>query len=495
MGLGAAPYDLWYCAFAGLVAALWLFRVAPRGVNAAGTGWMVGLGYFGFSMGWIVEPFMVDAAETGWMAPFGLLGLAGGLALFWALAFWGAGQASRRQVAALVLAWTAAELARGYVLTGFPWGLVGYMWLPVAPIQWVALIGPYGLTFLTLAAAALLALALPGREPPHAPRALPGMLGATLLLVLFAVGQMLVPPLQDTTDRPIVRLIQPNAPQHLKWQRDMIPIYYQRQMDYTAARPEGAPEPDLVVWPETALPMLLHQAGDALGQISLLAGDGQAVVGLQREDQGRWYNMLALMGPDGDLKQVYDKHHLVPFGEYMPAKALFQRFNIMGLAARAEGGYSPGPGPELLDLGPLGRALPLICYEAVFPQDVQRAPERPDMLLQITNDAWFGSWSGPYQHLEQARIRAIEQGLPMLRSANTGVSAVIDGAGRVLASLPLNEAGFVDAPIPAPLRVTPYSRMGDLPVLVMLFLLTGVLLRLARKARVQNPVDPVSPRA
>ncbi len=479
MGLAAAPWDLWFMGFAGLVGAFWLFQIAPKGLQAIGTGWMVGLGYFGFSMGWIVEPFMVDEAATGWMAPFGLLGLAGGLALFWALAFWGAAHATRHPVAALVLAWTAAELARGYVLTGFPWGMIGYMWLPVTPIQWVSAIGPYGLTLLSLIAAALLAVAIPLRS--QAPRALSVALGLTALAVMFGGGAALTPPVQSLDGQPIVRLIQPNAPQHLKWRRDMVPVYYQRQLDYTAAQTEDGKEPALIVWPETALPMLLHQAGDALGQISLLAGDAQVVVGLQREDEGKWYNMLALMGPEGDLKQVYDKYHLVPFGEYMPAAELFSKFNILGLASRAEGGYTPGTGPALLDLAGLGTALPLICYEAVFPQDVHRAPARPDMLLQITNDAWFGDYSGPYQHLAQARIRAIEQGLPMLRAANTGVSAVIDGGGRILAELPLNTEGYVDSPLPPPMPETLYSRTGDLPMLGLLFLCTGILLQIGRR--------------
>ncbi|MGY9047333.1 MAG: apolipoprotein N-acyltransferase, partial [Rhodobacterales bacterium] len=156
---------------------------------------------------------------------------------------------------------------------------------------------------------------------------------------------------------------------------------------------------------------------------------------------------------------------------YMPWASLFARVNLLGLASRAEGGFSSGPGPAILDLGPLGRALPLICYEAVFPQDVLSAPERPDMLLQITNDAWFGEWSGPYQHLAQARIRAIEQGLPMLRAANPGVSAMIDGAGRILGQIPLGQAGYLDAALPPALAPTLYSRTGDLPVFLLLCLL------------------------
>ncbi|WP_418595074.1 apolipoprotein N-acyltransferase [Ponticoccus sp. (in: a-proteobacteria)] len=483
MGLGQAPYDLWICGLAGLVAAFWLFRVSPRGGLAAGTGWAFGLGYFGFSMGWIVEPFLVDAAETGWMAPFGLIGLAGGLALFWGLAFWGAARARRYAPAALVLSWTAAELARGYVLTGFPWANVSYLWLPTPVMQWAALVGPYGLTALTLALAALLAEAL-----PPAPRARAGLAGGALGAVLLAVGWALLPPLQALDGRPVVRLIQPNAPQDQKWDPDMVPVFFNRQVEYTEAPPaEGQEPPTLILWSETALPMLLHNAGDALGLISHVAGAAQVVVGIQREEMGRWHNSLVLMDAEGDLAQVYDKHHLVPFGEYMPAAGLFARWNIAGLAARAEGGYSAGPGPELLDLGPLGSALPLICYEAVFPQDVHRAPARPEMLMQLTNDAWFGQFSGPYQHLAQARIRAIEQGLPMLRSANTGVSAVIDGAGRVLASLPLGEAGFLDAPLPPPLRMTPYARTGDLPVFLLILLGAGCAVFTAWKGRARKP--------
>ena len=158
----------------------------------------------------------------------------------------------------------------------------------------------------------------------------------------------------------------------------------------------------------------------------------------------------------------------------MPFPDLFARINVGGLAQRAASGYSAGPGPRLLDLGPLGKALPLICYEAVFPQHAKTGGSRPDMLIQITNDAWFGTWSGPYQHLAQARMRAIEQGLPMLRSANTGVSAVIDAKGRIVDSIDLGQAGYIDVPLPAALNDTIYSRSGDVPLLVLLLGLTLV---------------------
>jgi apolipoprotein N-acyltransferase len=470
MALAMAPHDMWYFGISGLIAAMLLFKASPGGLRAVGTGWAVGLGYFGLALGWIVEPFMVDAATTGWMAPFALVGMAGGLALFWALPFWAAAHSGKWGLPVLVTAWAASELARGYVLTGFPWALISYIWAPVASIQWVSVLGPYGLTFVTLVMAALAASALWRGDLRR------GVASVMTFAAIFVGGWALTPPEQDLTGQPVVRLIQPNAAQHEKWQREMIPVFFNRQVSFTSAPPtQGLDAPALVIWPETALPMLLGQAADSFDMITQAGKGAQMVLGIQRAEGGNYYNSLVTLDGAGTVAQVYDKHHLVPFGEYMPAAAVFQRWNIFGLAARAEGGYAAGPGPRMLDLGPLGLALPLICYEAVFPQDVYRAPVRPAMLLQITNDAWFGQWSGPYQHLAQARIRAIEQGLPMLRAANTGVSAVIDGAGRTLAALPLGEAGFVDAPVPPPLRRTLYSRSGDLPFLAFLFLCGGAL--------------------
>jgi apolipoprotein N-acyltransferase len=180
------------------------------------------------------------------------------------------------------------------------------------------------------------------------------------------------------------------------------------------------------------------------------------------------------------VRAVYDKHHLVPFGEYVPFADYLSRIGLRAMVEQTSG-FSSGPGPALLDFGALGSALPLICYEAVFAHRVNEAPARPDFLLQVTNDAWFGSYAGPQQHLAQARMRAIEQGLPLLRSANTGISAVIDPFGRTIAQLALNTDGFVDAPVPQPLPPTLYSKIGDVPV--ALFLAAGFLALFARRMR------------
>ncbi|MHA6346227.1 apolipoprotein N-acyltransferase [Roseivivax sp. CAU 1761] len=468
--LGQAPFDLWPLALAGLVAAVWLIprSATPRAAFAAA--WLFGLGYFGLSMAWIVEPFLIDAAVTGWMAPFALAGLSGGLALLWGLPAWATLRLGRP--VALVPLWALAELARAYLLTGFPWGLAGYVWTPTPAAQWASVIGPHGLTLATFALAAL-AAAIPDRGARPAAAAL------ALFALLWGGGLALRPAPFDPEGRPVVRLVQPNAPQDEKWRRENAATFFWRQIDATAA----APRPDLVVWPETAVPMLLHNAEEALAVIDEAAAGTPVVLGIQREEEGRWYNSALLLAPGAEIAALYDKHHLVPFGEYMPAAWLFRQINVSGLAARAAGGYSPGPGPRLLDLGPLGTALPLICYEAVFPQDVGGAPSRPALLLQLTNDAWFGTWSGPYQHLAQARMRAIEQGLPLLRAANTGVSAVIDGAGRVTGALELGQHGHLDRALPPPLPPTLYSRSGDWPALVIIIAAFAMTLLRRRAVR------------
>ena len=472
--LGQPPFDLWWAAAPALVAILLLVLRDSRAGSAAWTGWLFGVGYFAVSMHWIVEPFAVDAATTGWMAPFALAGLAAGLALLWAAAFW-AGRRMSPGPFGITLCWASVELARAYILTGFPWGLVGYVWAQTPVAQWHAIIGPHGVTLVTLLLAASAAWAISARLFPA--------LFVTVLVSVngFIAGMFLYPGSLDRTGF-TVRLIQPNAPQHQKWDPAYIPTFFNRQVDFTAQ----LPKPDLIVWPETAVPNLLDHAGPAFEIIAEAAAGTPVVLGIQREEDGRYYNSLVRLDRTGEVSDLYDKHHLVPFGEYMPAASFFARFNILGLAARAEAGYSSGPGPALLDLGALGQALPLICYEAVFPQDVNGAPARPDLLLQLTNDAWFGTYAGPQQHLAQARLRAIEQRLPMIRVANTGISAMIDPAGNIVDSLPLGRAGFIDVPLPPPLRPSLYSRTGDWLALAALLVAFATLLIVNRR----RPIDP-----
>jgi len=454
---GQVPWSLWPLALAGYAGGIWLVAAADGARQAALRGWCFGLGHFLLALHWITEPFRVDAVRDGWMAPYALVLLAAGLALFWAAAAAVSVRAPRRALG-FALALAAAEYLRGVVLTGFPWVQPGHIWLDHAPAQLARLAGAGGLTLFTVALAVLL---VAGRWR--------GAGAAGLLLAAgFGFGHWQARQPVPPPPGPVIRLVQPDADQSLKWQPEHAAEFFARHLDLTATPADR--RPDLIVWPETAVPFLLNDPWDGLERMADAAGGTPVVFGAQRSEGLRGYNSLAVLGRDAagapEIRAVYDKHHLVPFGEYIPGGDLLaDLLSVPSFAPKQGYGYSAGPGPAVLDLGTLGQVLPLICYEAVFAY-FPRAVDRPDWMLQITNDAWFGDVSGPYQHLALARLRSIETGLPLVRVANTGVSAVIDARGQVTAALALNRMAVLDAALPGTLPPTPYARWGGLPVLV-----------------------------
>jgi apolipoprotein N-acyltransferase len=479
---GQAPYDIPILLFLGFVGALQLFRASPRPLQAAAIGWGFAFGYFLHGWLWLLSPFMVDPDRYAWMAPFALIIMCGGLALFWGLGFGMARWMSPR-IWPLIFCLPAAEMLRGYLFTGFPWGMLSQGLVDLWPGQGLALVGPYGMTLVVVSAAAVF-------MPPtrYLGKIRIGLwAGRALILAAFVVPFSAGPsPVTDNT----IRLVQPNAAQKDKWDPVKIPEFFDRQLALTSAAPTpGNAAPDLILWAETAIPWPLDLAEGALSQISFAAGDTPVVLGVQRRDMMQFYNSAVLLSPSGTVTQTYDKHHLVPFGEYIPFGDALAKIGISSFASQLGNGYSSGDGAVLMDLGPLGLALPLICYEAVFARDVNAAPQRPAFLMQLTNDAWFGKGQGPLQHLAQARMRAIEQGLPMARVANTGVSAMIDPAGRITNSLALNTAGFLDARLPAARAPTLYSRFGEWPFLMVL--LIGLLSALRGRLR-KLPFDAQS---
>ena len=488
-GLGQVPVGWWFLALIGLAAVI---GGTARAQTAAHAGWLsfaAGSGYACATLYWIVEPFLVEPEVYGWMAPFALVLMAAGMGLFWAVAGWlghriGWGPQSRALAMAAALA--GSDALRSYVFTGFPWVLLGHIWIDTPLAQAAALIGPIGLSLLTTLIAVFPVVLGNARalRRSHVLGALAAAVPVVVAVALWGAGQRLLDePTRYPDNRLHVRLVQPNAPQHLKWLPEYRLEYFYRHLDLTAE--PSAERPDLVVWPETAVPFLLDRPGDGLAMIAEAAGGIPVALGVQRSEGLRYFNSLAVLGPDGLPTAVYDKFHLVPFGEYIPFGDLAARFGLSAFAAQSGNGYTAGPGATVLDLGALGRVQPLICYEAVFPQDLRAVAERPDWLLQVTNDAWFGQLSGPWQHLAQARLRAIETGLPLARAANTGISAMIDGRGRVVAALGLDRAGVVDADLPAVLPPTVYGRVGDLPVLWLVLTLLGAVAAVRRKA-----IDP-----
>lgn len=470
--LGHAPFNLWYIALPGFVLLFHAVLKAETNRARAFNAWLGGLLYFAIALHWIVEPFLVDAATHGWMAPFALVLMAGGLALFWGLAGYAAARLTSSPAAgaiAFAATLSVAELVRGYIFTGFPWAMPAYVWADTELIHIVAFTGSYGLTAITLLAVALTRIELPYRGGWIA--------GLGLLLSLhFAGGESgkLVTPNFQTLGR--VGIVHPNVPQADKWNREKAPGHIERLLELTASHEQRMDPVDMIVWPEVAVVYPLDVAGSILARASSAAGDAELVSGINRRENGNWFNSMVVLGGDGVVTDTYDKTHLVPFGEYIPFKLGFLR----ALAATSSNGFSSGDDVRLIDTA-LGRALPLICYEGIFARHFFKPGERPDYALLITNDAWFGDYAGPAQHLDQARFRAAEQGLSIVRVANKGFSGVISPNGDAYSLLrPGGHGAFQDSRVH---KVPPtlYAATGNWPLYVSLFLTLCALSLLKRR--------------
>jgi len=455
--LGHAPTDLWWLTIACLAVALFLLP-ARNTRQAIWHGWALGVGYFAVSLRWIISPFMVHVERDGWMAPFALILMAGGFALFWAFASYLAHRAFQRHWLAFPLLLCGVEVLRSLILTGFPWALIGHVLVPTPLAQLAAYGGPHLLSLVVLVSVALLAR----RQ----------VLWVLPIVIAWGVGWIaLLPPAPEPdAEAPVVRLIQPNAPQDQKWDPIMSGVFFDRMLGFTG---EGE-APDLVVWPESAIATLLNYAEPWLTEMADAARGAPIIVGVNREEAGRYYNSFVHVGRGGVINGFYDKQHIVPFGEYVPGGDLLHKAGIQGFGSSYGGGFTAGEGRQTLTLPGIGAIRPLICYEGIFAEEI--TPDaRPRALILITNDAWFGKAAGPFQHLAQARLRAIEQGLPMVRVANTGVSAMIDPYGQITADIALNTAGFTDATLPHARPPTLYSRFGDWPVIVLLMIMMSGL--------------------
>ncbi|MEM1160495.1 MAG: apolipoprotein N-acyltransferase [Pseudomonadota bacterium] len=482
MTAGHPPVSLPWALFLGVPVIVLLVATAETGRAAAWIGWAAAFGYFVTGLHWIGHAFVVDADRFGWLMPLGVIAFPAGLGLFWAAAFWLARRLWSRGpldgIAVLILVWTAAEYARGHVLTGFPWGLPGYVWVDTPPMQVAAWVGPWGVTFLTLLVTASPVLVFIGGRVSVLGPAFGLLLGASL----WITGSAQIPDrIEFAPDAPVIRLVQPNAPQALKWQPGYREQFYERALEATAAEPDPAlGPPDVIIWPEASVyfvpaanPDEVRRIADAANGATVFLG---ALHGEQTSTGPRWNNSMVTILPDGRLGPRYDKYHLVPFGEYMPMKPVMDALGLSQFGV--QGDMEAGSGPETLTIGDLPPVRPLVCYEAIFPGEIA-TDLRPAWMVQPTNDAWFGSGAGPLQHYAQARIRTIEQGVPIVRAANTGISAVVDAYGREVVSAPLNNFSYIDAELPVVRAETIYSRFGDWTALFLIALswLTYVLAR------------------
>lgn len=497
--LAFAPVHAWPVLFLTFGALVWLLdgchvqheSIGPRLKSAALVGFWFGFGYFLAGLYWIAEAFLVEPWRHGWLIPFVMTAMPGGMALFFAaaaaLAMWlwlpGAGR-----VFALAIALGLAEFARGHVLTGLPWNLIGYGLLATLPLmQLAALLGVYALSLL-----AVLLFASPAALFAPSGSRLGGGKGsaalAGLLVILLGLGYVwgerrLASAAHDSTGVRL-RIVQANVNQAEKWRPENSVEIFNDYLELTKAG--GLENIDIVIWPETAVPFLLADAPDALSAIgaalpqgtSLLVGSGRLVEESDAPGEpipDRIYNSVLVVDDQGRVIGSYDKIHLVPFGEYLPFQSFLESLGIMQLTG-VRGGFAVGKGPRLLAVPGAPPASPLICYEIIFPDEVTDRAARPGWFINITNDAWFGSSAGPYQHFHQAQVRAIEQGLPVARAANTGISAVIDPYGRILAEIGLGDRGVIDADLPKVGPPTPFVQFGTiLEISVLVLALAGWL--------------------
>ena len=461
------------------------------------TGFWFGLGYFVAGLYWIGYAFLVDAPTFAWLMPFAVLGLPAYLALFTAAGFalarllW-TRDASR--LLALAISLTVTEWLRGHLLSGFPWNSFGYaLSQPLALAQTASLIGLWGMTFLAVAIFASPAVLIDGssrgRKPWIAPVAALG-----LLAVMAAFGAVRLSLQPTVLTKVKLRIMQPNLQQDVKFNYGAKAQTMQKYLTLSdrASGPQstGVSDANILIWPESAFPFFLTREADAMAQIADLLPRGTVLItGSVRAPDlpagariTRAYNSIYVIDHDGSVLSVYDKLHLVPFGEYLPFQNLMEKLGFVQLT-RVQGGFIPGTRRRTMDIPNAPRALPLICYEAIFPGDITTRDDRPGWIINLTNDGWFGISTGPYQHLQQMRLRAIEEGLPVVRAANTGISAVIDPSGRIVARLGLGIEGVLDASLPTALPPTIYARLRDVPIgaILAVALLLVIRRRFARR--------------
>lgn len=488
----------------GFVCLVWLLDGTKTFRQAFALGWWFGFGFFVAGLYWVTEAFLVDAERFGWMAPFALAFGAGALALETGLALglcrllWRRGSVFR--IFLLTAIWTGAEMLRGAAFTGFPWNLIGSVWTQWGePLQAAAIIGVFGLSYVSVFAAA--APALLGDQPSlRSAGSFRLVMAASFIilpLMLVAYGSDRLPDGRSNVSFADLRLVQPDIKQADKWKYDRRTGHVAKQIRMglqgpDPAQPKMLGEKGVIIWAETAVPFGLPLQADVLSALGRSVPKGATmIVGAPRpvrttEQPRPVYNSAFIISDGGSIQDTYDKHHLVPFGEYLPFRDILRPLGLERLA-QGHGDFQPGPGPRTLALNGLPPVSILICYEIIFSGRVVDPDNRPAWILNMTNDAWFGSSAGPYQHFAAAKLRAVEQGLPVVRVANGGISAIIDGFGREQGRLGLGVSGVLDGGLPLALEATPYSKAGSSPIIgiIIVIIVLGIFYSLLhRKKRI-----------
>lgn len=482
---GFAPLGLWPVTIVCLALLTMGVRRAETGGRALLLGYAFGLGQFVLGLNWIAGAFRYQDAMPVWLGWIAVVALSIYLAVYPAAAAWLAWRFRARAVPYLLAwsaAWIATEYLRATLFTGFAWnplaaiaaGGQGRQVLLGGALPWL---GTYGLSGLLMALGCALGLALTlGRQRPALPVA--------MALTLLALVTLPAPPASIGLG-PLVRVVQPNVGQRDQQNEAYERVNFDKLAGFTG-RLGG--QPRLILWPEAAVPWYLEEQPSAretvaeiLGPRDIVLLGGDALIFNRASEVIGARNSVFVLTPAAELKGRYDKAHLVPYGEYLPMRPLL---SAIGLSRIVPGDldFWPGPGPKTLSVPGFGRVGFQLCYEIIFSGQVVERANRPAMLFNPSDDSWFGAW-GPPQHLAQARLRAAEEGLPVVRSTPTGISAVIDAHGRLLAALPLGKAGFIETRLPAPQPPTLFARLGNALPLGLAALLAVAAVALLRRAR------------
>ncbi|PRD44487.1 apolipoprotein N-acyltransferase [Phyllobacterium phragmitis] len=493
--LALPPYDFFAVCLVSFPVLVWLIDGAVdtadggwlrRALPAAVVGWWFGFGYFVAGLWWIGNALLVDAQNFAWALPLAILGLPAFLAFFYALGvliarlLWSDGLG---RIFALAFGFGIAEWLRSFVMTGFPWNAIGYAAMPVPLLmQSDAVIGLYAMNAL-----AVLVFASPALLADKRHRRMGLALALLLVAAHVGFGFYRLHTAPSTADEAAgglrVRIVQPSIAQSAKWDNAARRAIFDKHIALTEAPPRpGEPKPSVIIWPETSIPYILTDTPEALSRIGEALSDGQMLLaGAVREETGAggtgplYYNSIVAINDRGEIIDAVDKVHLVPFGEYLPLEKWLRGLGLQEVA-EMPGGFTMGASRRSLRVNDDLAFLPLICYEAIFPSELAYTGPKAAAILNVTNDAWYGNTPGPYQHFRQAQLRAVEQGLPLIRAANNGLSGIVDPFGRITDGLALNAVGDIDASLPSgvdPFWGTPPGPPQTWAILILLLAISG----------------------
>jgi apolipoprotein N-acyltransferase len=456
-----APFNVWPLVLFVIPLFFMMLDESIYARRAAWDGFWFGYGYFMAGTYWIAISLTVDADQFAWLIPFSLLGLSAIFAVYFvvlALAYHRLKtQNSTANLFLFSVLWVLVEYLRSIGTFGFPWNLIGYSMVEVFPVlQLASLVGVFGLSFLVMLVAASLVPLMKGVSRRYKRRWCAAMLMGVICVTCYTQHQASQAVLSD--DKPTrIRLVQPNIAQQMKWDHAQVEFILNTLAGLTGVKSDS-PSPDVIIWPESAVPFLLQEDSVWPQRVAQwLPPHALLLTGVVSEFQGHYANSLIVLDAAGKVRAHYNKRQLVPFGEFVPLRGILPIQRIVPGSAD----FTRGTSTDKVSVSGVPDFMPMICYESAFPWHAASNASRSRWLLTITNDAWFGRSPGPYQHLVMSRMRAVEQGLPVIRAGNTGISAVIDASGTVIQSLGLGRQGVLDAALPVAHGITIYARYGE----------------------------------